>query len=454
MKRIIIILLASVIYSINCFSQSVNILDFGARSDANFVNTKAIQDAIDYCTNIGGGTVFVPAGTFVTEMVRLKSNVDLHLSMGAKLQASGNGKYLSLILFDGVENASVSGKGTLFGNGKEFTVGESAPNRPYIIFIRKSKHIGVEGVTLNNSASWALRMSGSENIIIHRIKIYSHANYNNDGIDIDSKDVVISDCIVDTGDDALCFKSEDRETQCENVVVTNCILRSNCNFIKMGTGSLGGFRNIAISNCALHKSSESSLHHWNVSSNYNITDSITGISGIALEIVDGGTMEQVTISNITMTGVQTPVFIRLGSRKNPTGILKNILISNVIATSHSKIASSITAVPGFHVENVTLRDIFITNKLSVASPLSKAVPEKETAYPENRMFGWELPSYGFYIRHAKNITLENIRISLLQPDARPAFWLEDAHNVRIINSIDGENQLKEKDCSNVKIFPN
>lgn len=413
-------------------AKTYNILDYKAKADGRTINTAAIQKAVDDCAANGGGLVLVPSGTFITGIIRLKSNVNFHLDAGAVLQAVADGsKYRSLLLVDSAEHVSITGEGVLFGNGKNFVVGEEAPDRPYIVFLKNSRNILIENVTLKQAAAWTLRLYACEHVIIKGISIYSHANFNNDGIDIDGKDVVVTGCIIDSGDDAICLKSDDPQRLCENVTVTNCILASNCNLIKMGTGSLGGFKNISISNCVLRRATESPLHHWNSKPDHFIPDSITGISGIALEVVDGGIMDQVNISNITMTGVQTPIFIRLGSRKNPTGSLKNIIISNITATASSNMSSTISAVPGYYIENVILRDIIINcNGGGTLADVQRQVPEKEHDYPENRMFGWTLPAYGLYVRHARNITLNNVQFNLLQPDARPAIWLEDVHDLK------------------------
>jgi hypothetical protein len=257
-------------------------------------------------------------------------------------------------------------------------------------------------------------------------------NYNNDGIDIDSKDVVISDCIINCDDDAICLKS-DSTSVCENVVVTNCILRSNRNFIKFGTASFGGFKNISISNITMDIPTESRFTHWDKRI-LGVTEPITGITGIVLEIVDGGRMDRVTISNITMNGVQSPIFLRLGNRTKPVGSLKNVLISNVVAKTSSLIPSIITAVPGFYIENVTFRDILVYAKGGGNLEQStRDVIENEKGYPENRMFGDNLPGYGLYIRHAKNIFLDNVQFFLTEPDYRSAIYLDDTHDVRIRN---------------------
>jgi len=414
-------------------AQEYNILNYKAIGDGKTINTIAIQKAVDVCAAKGGGTVLVPAGTFVTGMITLKTNVNLHLSAGAIVQAVANGTiYPSLIMVEKAKNVSITGTGTLFGNGKNFAIKESAPGRPYILFVRDSKKILIENITLKQSAAWSLRLYGNEHVMVKGVSIYSHANFNNDGIDIDSRDVVITGCIIDCSDDAICLKSEDPERLCENITITNCIAASNCNFIKMGTSSSKGFRNITVNNCVLRRASESPLHHWNSKPGNYISDSISGISGIALEMVDGGVMDQVSISNISMTGVQTPIFMRLGSRKNPTGSMKNVLISNIVATSHSRMTSIISGVPGFYIENVILRDIIINCKgEGTKSDAVRKVPENEKEYPENRMFGWSLPSYGLYIRHAKNIVLENVQFNLMSPDQRPCVWLNDAHKVKI-----------------------
>ena len=410
-----------------------NILDYGVGADSTRPSTAGIQKAIDKCHAEGGGTVLVPAGTYLCSMIQLKTNVNLHLAAGATIKALANGfDYESLVNINGAENVRLTGKGTLFGNGTSFIIEEAAKGRPRIVSVKNSKNVLIEDIHLKNSASWTLALYGNEKVVIRNISIYSHGNFNNDGIDIDSKDVTITGCTVDCSDDALCLKSDNPNKICENITITNCVAASNCNLIKMGTGSVSGFRNVNISHCTLRRASESPVHYWHKNPKHFIDDSITGISGIALEIVDGGLMDNINISDIDMTGVQTPIFLRLGSRKNPTGSMKNIKISNVKATSHSRMASIISGVPGHYIENVELRNIVIDCKGGgTAEDAARAVPEKETEYPENRMFGWSTPAYGFYIRHAKNILLRDINLQLKNSDLRPAVWLDDTENIQI-----------------------
>jgi len=455
MKHRLILVLASWLYFSPAAATTYNILDYKAKADARTVNTLAIQQAVDDCAAHGGGIVLVPSGTFVTGMIVLRSNVNLHLDAGAVLQADpSRTDYVSLVLIDSVEHVSITGEGMLFGNGKKFVIKEAARGRPFIIFARNSRDVVIENVTLKQPASWTLRLYACEHVMVRGVSIYSHANFNNDGIDIDSKDVVISGCIIDSGDDAICLKSDDASRVCENITISNCIASSNCNLIKMGTGSFGGFRNISVSNCVLRRASESPLHHWNASPDHFISDSISGISGIALEVVDGGILDQVSISNITMTGVQTPIFIRLGSRSNGMGSLKNVIISNIVATSASRMTSTIAAVPGAYIENVILRDIIINGKGGgTVADAQRKVPESENGYPENRMFGWSLPAYGLYVRHVKNLTLDNVQFNLSQPDARPAVWLEDAHEVKTsgLRTSGKTEQIRQVNTSDVSV---
>jgi hypothetical protein len=141
-------------------------------------------------------------------------------------------------------------------------------------------------------------------------------------------------------------------------------------------------------------------------------------------------MNQVTINNISMNGVQTPIFMSLGSRKNPTGSLKDLIISNIVATSRSKIPSCIVGVPGFYTENVVVRDMIVNCMGNgTLEDFKREVPENEKDYPENRMFGSCLPSYGLYFRHARNVYFYHIQFNLMNPDFRPAMWFEDAQNV-------------------------
>lgn len=443
---------------------NINIVDFGAKPDGISDNTKAIQDAIDQCSSSGGGTLHFPPGAYMSGTIFIKDNVTINLDKGAVLKGIASDSAYPLtasgkkgfIRIDYASNVTIMGEGFIDGNGGHsvFQKGDNGDLRPFLLECLASKNVVIKDIHLKNSAFWTLHIFDSDQVRVDGVQIYSHSNWNNDGIDIDSRNVTISNCTIDC-DDAICFKSEGKKI-CENIVVSNCNLASNCNLIKFGTGSVHGFQNISISNCVLHSASVSKFRNWNKMIS-GVTDSITGISGIALEIVDGGIMDQVTINNISMKGIQTPIFMRLGSRKNPTGSLKNIIISNIVATSRSKIPSCIVGVPGFYIENVVIRDVIVNCMGNgTLDDFKREVPENEKAYPENRMFGNSLPSYGLYVRHARNIYLDNIQFNLINPDFRPAIWFEDAKDITLraykATQLEGRQHLIVKLQSKVKLL--
>ncbi|WPU96897.1 glycosyl hydrolase family 28 protein [Mucilaginibacter sabulilitoris] len=437
MKKIIALLFVSIAFPCIALAKDYLVTDYGAIGNGSQLSTKYIQQAINVCNANGGGRVVVPPGDFLTGTIYLKSHVELYLDRGAKI--SGSRDHADYPEFAGerglifalkATDVGITGNGEINGNGDAFFKGDNTPDRPFLVMIKKCSKVLVSGISLKNPAFWTFRLLYNDQVNVEGINIYAHVNFNNDGLDIDSKNVTISNCIIDTDDDALCFKS-DSSFICQNVTVSNCVLASNCNFIKMGTASVGGFKNINVSNCVLRRASESRFRFWERSVP-GVTEPVTGLAGIALEIVDGGVMDGININNIVMDGVQTPLFIRLGSRSNATGAARNVMISNITAKSVSRIASSITAIPGFRIENIVLRDINIQNPGGGSrSEYATKVPEQEHAYPENRMFGTSLPAYGIYLRHVGNISFYNVQFRLDAGEARPAVYIEDGHGIRI-----------------------
>jgi polygalacturonase len=416
---------------------------YDIKNDGITLTTEALQKAINDCAAGGGGIVSLPAGKYLTGTIILRNNVTLNLEKDAVILGSGNvadypdkGRRKALVFAENVSNIALTGEGEINGNGSMFIQENNAPDRPTLIQFFDCKQVSVNGIKMTNSGFWTFRFVRCDGVDINKVYVQGHANWNNDGFDIESRNVTIANCILDTDDDAICFKSEYPNFVVENIMVTNCTLASNCNFIKFGTASDGGFRNIKVSNCTTTKCSKSIFRDW-PEQVPGVTDEITGIAGIALEVVDGGFMENITISDITMQDVQTPIFIRLSKRKiSDNSYLKDILIENIIAQSVSYVASSITGVPGLRVENVEIRNVDFKLKAGgQAADTQVEVPEVENQYPENRMFGVMLPAYGFYIRHAKNIVLDNVNLSFLGgKEERHAIVADDVNGLTIRNS--------------------
>ncbi len=438
-----------------------NVKDFGAIGDGVTLNTAALQSAIDKCSKTGG-TVFFPAGKYLTGSLELKDDVTLYLDNGAAILGSTNiadyqphqpkmksynDAFLRYSLFnaEGVKNISIEGEGIIDGQGGAFKVKtkikpDRYKNRPFIIRFVECKNIKVENVTLQNSAMWMQQYLACTGLRIHGIKVFNHANQNNDMMDIDGcKDVIISDCTGDTDDDGIVLKSTSPSIT-ENVVITNCIVSSHCNAIKMGTESTGGFRNVTISNMVVRPSKMKKV----------IFGYPEGTSGITLATVDGGILEDVTISNVIIDGPQVPICLRLGNRARkytesaPTpgvGIFKNVIIDNVIAKNVGSIGCSITGIPNHKIENITLSNIKIIFGGGVKKEEYKTeVAEKEDNYPEGTMWG-NLPAYGFYIRHAQGVKLDNVDISFDRIDERPAIVMDDVDGIKIsgLNAAVGKN---------------
>ena len=432
-----------------------NVTRFGAVGDGENLDTEAIQSAIDACTKAGGGTVIFPAGNYLSGTLMLRDHVNLHLQEGATLLGSTNPEdypeiktrlrsyyegiaLQSLIFGEDLSHVSITGKGTIDGQGEAFIVTSNKKpdrylNRPYIIRMIACKNVQLKDIYMRNSAMWMQHYLACENLTVTGIKVYNHANQNNDMIDIDGcRNVIISDCYGDTDDDALTFKSTSKHS-CENITVTNCILSSHCNAIKCGTESTGGFKNFTISNCVIMPSA-----------NYDpILGKRNGISGISLEIVDGGVMDGITISNISMDGPEVPIFIRLGNRARKhfpeaetpaVGQLSNVLITQVIARNTGKTGCSITGIPGYPVRNIKLSKMILEFAGGVKDPVDPCdVPELEDLYPEATMFG-ELPAYAFFIRHAEDISLSDITATTLDPDMRKPFLTQDVSRITITNA--------------------
>ena len=451
--RILLIVFLSFYFGQNISAKGYvfNITDYGAKGDGITLDTKAIQSAINDAAE-NGGRVVIPGGKYLSGTIFMRSNVTIDLTEGAVLLGSTNIEdypdtipslksyndvFLtqSLIYGENLSNISITGRGTIDGQGSAFKVTtrkkpDRYRKRPFVIRFIACKNILIENIAMKNSAMWMQQYLACKYLTVRGINVYNHANQNNDMIDIDGcKNVIISDCYGDTDDDALTFKSTSGSIN-ENITVTNCVLSSHCNAIKFGTETIGGFKNVSISNVVVKPSA----------SKNKIYGLSAGIAGIVLSIVDGGIMDGITISNIRIDGVQTPIFFRLGNRgrtirenmsKPPVGIMRNINISNVIATNVSNIGSSINGIPGHYIENVSLNNISIQYEGGGSLKDSiQIVPEKEEQYPESNMFG-KLPAYGFFVRHVKGLTLNNFNLSVKNNEKRPALIINDAENVNV-----------------------
>lgn len=435
-----------------------NILDYGAKPGKENVNTNAIQHAIADVARSGGGRVLVPAGTFLTGKLELLTGVTLYLDMGATLLgskslsdyeggASGGGEK-HLIYSRNTENVGIAGPGRIDGQGASFWEPSDAPPKPPdqqwaavashklkpkssghpspMILFRECRRVRIQDVRLENSPGWTLHAFNCDEVDIRGITIKNPIDGpNTDGIDLTGcQGVTVSNCSIQTGDDAICLKSTNpygaEPRLVKNVTVTHCSLSTCCNGFKIGTESKGGFENVTFS--------DSEVYSADVPYPQRV------ISGIALEVVDGGWIDGVVVSGIQMERVRAPIFIRLGERKNSPATakhgLRNVSLRNVHATD-VLMASCITGLPGVEVENVELSNCHAGNVLPCkAEWVGRSLPEKPNGYPEVWMFGM-LPASGLYARHARGLQLEKVEFSATAGEARPTLVFDDVNNARI-----------------------
>jgi polygalacturonase len=434
------------VVSVTAQEMFYNVLDYGARGDGLTNNTKAINAAVDAVANNGGGTVEFPAGTYLTGTIYLKDNVTLNLRPGSKILGSKNIEdyplyllqpennidknfvYRALIWGDELKNVGITGFGIIDGQGESYQ-GKDA--RPRLLMFDSCKNVTVKGITLQHPGAWTQHYLKCDGVTIRDIKIYAHGAENNDMLDIDqSCNVIISGLIGDSDDDGITLKSKG-EGLVENVVISDCIIRTRTNAIKFGTESYGGFRDITITNCNIGPS--------RTKDGFSGVDE--GLAGVALEIVDGGLMENVVISNLVIEETTAPIFIRLGNRarkyqnldRQPIGSINNISISNIIARNASKTGCSIVGEVGHPIKNVSISNVRINfiGGGTLAEGLAEK-PELINEYPECVRLGI-LPAYGFFVRHVEGLTFRDVELTYNNEEHRPAMVFNDLKNLKLLN---------------------
>jgi len=463
-----------------------NVKDYGAVGDGSHLDTDAINSAIDAASEAGGGTVVFPGGEYLCFSIRLKSNINLYIGAGATIVAANmdehEGKYddpepnvwgdslhyqdfghshfhNSLIWGEGLENISITGSGLIYGKGLQKWGNPSPGLGNKSIALKKCRNVILRDFSILHGGHFAIITTGGDNLTINNLKI----DTNRDAIDIDCcRFVHVSDCSLNSpNDDALVLKTSyalGYAAPCENVTITNCAVFGFdegtfldgtyqttqiqapdkgvvTGRIKLGTESNGAYRNITISNCTFEH-----------------------CRGLALETVDGSVLEDITVSNIVMKDVlNAPFFFRLGRRMRApkelaVGSFKRVLVDNVVVTaSNPQYGSMLMGIPGHDVEDFVLSNIWI--RVSGGAPASQArveVPELETSYPDPQEFG-DIPAWGFYVRHAKNIQMSNINLEFEATDLRPVFILEDVKGASFSNvkteTVEGVPTFQLKDVS-------
>ena len=462
MKRKLLITILLLPLCMAASASFYNVRDYGAKGDGKTLEHTAINQAIEAASKAGGGQVYLPAGTYLCGSIRMKSNIDLHLSAGAKILAApaemkaydesevfgapeyqdGGHTYFhnSLIWAEGQHDVSITGRGMIDGEGLTRRDTEKAVNvqggsigtGDKAIALKQCRNVTIRDITIYRGGHFAIIVTGCEIGTIDNVTI----DTNRDGIDIDCcKYFTVSNTKVNTpNDDAIVLKSSyalKKPVLCEHILITNCIVTGYklgtfldgsyvpekvnwvCGRIKLGTESNGGYRNITISNCTCM---------WS--------------SGLAFEEVDQGKMENIVVDNISMSHVHHyPIYITTGCRnrgpkeRTEVSSARDIYINNVIADDCDSLAGIIiTGMEGYPVRNVSLSNIRIQYR-GGGKKVTTPYREQGTNYPEPRWAG-PTPAYGLYARHADGIRLHNVEFELMHPDERQEIILEDVVNFK------------------------
>ncbi len=401
-----------------------NIKHFGAIADEHTINTSSIRTAIEKCREAGGGTVYIPTGVYKTGSIQLYSNMTLFLEAGAVLSFVNDVKeypviytrwegteedcYMSCIYGENVENVSITGHGTLEGNGKFwwdlFRKKENQYPRPTSISFVESKHITISGIKVKNSPSWTIHPLKSENVTIDNVTIINPKDSpNTDGINPESCiNVKISNCYIDVGDDCIAIKAGVETANvlstCKNIAITNCTMVNGHGGVVIGSEMSGNVENVVISNCV-----------------FEGTD-----RGIRLKSRRGrgGIVKDITVSNIIMSHVICPFIMNLYYRCGPKGEdpevsvkhalpvnegtprFQRIYISNITAKNVTAAAGFIYGLAEMYVEDVHFSNvnIYLTEK-------------GEPGLPAMMLDLEPMQQAGFFCRNAKNVSFTNVQIT-------------------------------------------
>lgn len=433
----------------NVPSSTYDIRDYGAKGDSETVNTKAIQAAINKCNANGGGTVLIAGGKFVTGTIFLKNNICLRVEAGAVLLGSTHiadystntdrtmysEPYMNrcLIFARDAQNITLEGGGIIDGQGKSLPEkGDKDKNRPKMIRFINCSHIRLHDLQLKSPASWTSEWRYCTDIAVDGLTISSRNISNGDGLDFDGcTKVRVSNSTFETGDDCVCLQTSDKLHPCVDIAITNCNFSGRWAGIRIGLLSRSNFENVVVSNCTFRDHND---------------------SGLKIQMMEGAVMSNMLFTNLVMQNVPRPVFLtfnRQNAAYNATGepapmnrvhdiVFSNILVQDTVGGKNCGFI--VTGMPEHHVENISFNNIHATFLGGGSAEDSKAVPAEFTTanlkgrWPEIGGLRTTVPAFGIYLRHVNGVSLQNISINTVKPDARNAIVFTDVDNVQTVGA--------------------
>jgi polygalacturonase len=450
-----------------------NIRDFGAKGDGEAMDTDALQAAINQCSNDGGGTVLVPAGIFQIGITELKNNITLHIAAGGTLLGTDDGTQYHAIneiplkgdstLGDGnwsllyavnAKNITIEGPGTIDGQGQQFRSlvrGEKPPSgiggaqRPYHMLFYRCTNIAVRNLDLIRCAFHSIRVIQSKRVHMDNLYIHSRVNTNNDGFHFISCEFVsINNCTLLVQDDACALFGS-----CKNITVTNCVFSTRWSIFRFGGGSA---QNIAVSNCIIYetygcpvKISSSQSQMENMTFSNLIMKDVTGPIGIGFSgssgrgREDGGAdampasyVRDISISNIRATVVARPP-------KEEEGQLMG-----TIYDGEQNSCITLNGVGDAMIENISFSDVHV---IYAGGGTAELAAKREIPQVAREYFGvWAEPplgppAYGLFARNVKGLTMNNIRLEVMNPDFRPAVIFSNVQDA-VINGLSAQGNTE------------
>ena len=440
-----------------------NVRDFGAAGDGKALNTRAIQAAIDRCHAAGGGCVLVPPGVYVTGTVRLKSHVTLRLEAGARLLGSpriadypkdagqsswhprfpfSRGMDGALIYAEQAEDVGVEGPGIIDGaqgGGAQRTfpnANDRDQRRPMLVRMHDCTGVRVRNVTLIHPASFTSFFVRCREVYLDSVKVRSRDTGNGDGLDFDgSENVRISNCDLDTGDDAIGLKTIQPGRPNRDFVITNCIIRSRWAAVRLGPESFADMRNLTVSNCVFRDCRD----------------------GLKIQSCEGAVLENMVFSDIVMEAVLRPFFLVLNSFgmskysrsvRPPVGALRDLHFAHIRAVVPQNPTGegldqpclAIVGLPGYPIEDISISNLNASmpgggTKEEAARMDVPELYDFQELWPEAVHFKGELPASGIYLRHVRGLRVDQVRLSVANSDARAFIAGDDLEDVSLSDVV-------------------